>query len=151
MGALAHELNAEPIQGWVFILEDQIIRMFRSLRGGRQQVATWTLDQHMRLQSGEHLTEWVTSESYTRVIDQAVKFTAKIIVEAENGDDRRAQGLWSCRRGFDGPMFRAAKFAVVDRWSFPHNRREAVAGGSAGYSSFKTIIMRQSRRRCLRV
>ena len=93
LGALSHKLNAEPIPGWVFVLEDQIIRMFRSLRGARQQVATWTLDQHMRLQSGEHLTEWVTSESYQRVIDQAVKLTATIIVDAETGDDRRSDGI----------------------------------------------------------
>lgn len=93
LGALSHKLNAEPIPGWVFFLEDQIIHMLRNLRGTRQQVAAWTLDQHMRLQSGEHLTEWVTSESYTRVIDQAVKFTAKIIVDAETADDPRSAGI----------------------------------------------------------
>ena len=93
LGALSHKLNAEPIPGWAFVLEDQIIRMLRTLHGARQQVGTWTLDQHMRLQSGEHLTEWVTSESYQRVIDQAVKLTAKIIVDAETGDDRRSAGI----------------------------------------------------------
>lgn len=93
LGALAQKLNAEPIPGWVFVLEDQIIRMIRNQRGARQQVATWTLDQHMRLQSGEHLTEWVTSESYQRVIDQAVKLTAKVIVDAETGDDRKSAGI----------------------------------------------------------
>lgn len=93
LGALAQKLNAEPIPGWLFVLEDQIIRMFRSQRGTRQQVGTWTLDQHMRLQSGEHLTEWVTSESYQRVIDQAVKLTAKIIVDAETVDEGRSAGI----------------------------------------------------------
>ena len=93
LGALAQKLNVEPIPGWVFVLEDQIIRMFRSQHGTRQQVATWTLDQQMRLQSGEHLTEWVTSESYQRVIDQAVKLTAKVIVDAETGDDRKSAGI----------------------------------------------------------
>ena len=93
LGTLAQKLNVEPIPGWVFVLEDQIIRMFRSQHGTRQQVATWTLDQQMRLQSGEHLTEWVTSESYQRVIDQAVKLTAKVIVDAETGDDRKSAGI----------------------------------------------------------
>ena len=93
LGALAQKLNSEPIPGWDFVLEDQIIRIFRGQSGTRQQVATWTLDQHMRLQSGEHLTEWVTSESYQRVIDQAVKLTAKVIVDAETGDDRRSAGI----------------------------------------------------------
>lgn len=93
LGALAQKLNAEPIPGWLFVLEDQIIRMFRSLRGARQQVATWTLDQHMQLRSGEHLTEWVTFESYQRVIDQALKLTAKIIVDAEAVDERRSAGI----------------------------------------------------------
>lgn len=93
LGALAQKLNAEPIPGWVFVLEDQVIHMFRSQRGTRQPAGTWTLDQQMRLQSGEHLTEWVTSESYQRVIDEAVKFTAKIIVDAESTDDRRSAGI----------------------------------------------------------
>lgn len=93
LGALAQKLNAEPIPGWVFVLEDQVIHMLRNLHGARQPAGTWTLDQHMRLQSGEHLTEWVTSESYQRVIDQAVKLTAKIIVDAETVDDRRSAGI----------------------------------------------------------
>jgi hypothetical protein len=93
LGALAQKLNAEPIPGWLFVFEDQFIRIFRNQRGARQQAATWTLDQHMRLQSGEHMTEWVTSESYQRVIDQAVKLTAAIIVDAETGDDRTSAGI----------------------------------------------------------
>ena len=33
-------------------------------------------------------TEWITAESFARVIDQAVQATAKLIVEREVAEDR---------------------------------------------------------------
>jgi hypothetical protein len=81
--ALAHKLNAEPIPGWAFVLEGQQIRIARITQGARVQVATWTVDDNMRLMSGEQMTEWISAESYGRVIDEAIEITAKLIVEAE--------------------------------------------------------------------
>lgn len=81
--ALAHKLNAEPLPGWAFVLEGQQIRIARTTQGARVQVGTWTVDENMRLMSGEQMTEWITAESYARVIDEAVEISAKLIVEAE--------------------------------------------------------------------
>ena len=41
--ALAQRLNAEPISGWVFVLDDQKIRVFRINVGGREEVGLWTV------------------------------------------------------------------------------------------------------------
>lgn len=81
--ALAQRLTIEPIPGWLFLLDGQEIRVFRLHDGARQQVGKWTVDEHLRLVTGEHVTEWVTAESYGRVIDEAVAITAKLIVDAE--------------------------------------------------------------------
>lgn len=81
--ALADRLNAEPLAAWAFALDGQVIRILRNEAGARQQVGTWTVDQQMRLMAGDQMTEWITAESYARVIDEAVQITAKLIVEAE--------------------------------------------------------------------
>ncbi len=81
--ALADRLNAEPLAAWAFVLDGQVIRILRNEIGARQQVGTWTVDQQMRLMAGDQMTEWITAESYARVIDEAVQITAKLIVEAE--------------------------------------------------------------------
>jgi hypothetical protein len=37
----------------------------------------------MKLVFGPHMTEWITAESWSRVVDEAVQITAKVIVDAE--------------------------------------------------------------------
>ena len=81
--ALAGRLNAEPLPGWLFILNGQEICVFRIQSGTREQVGTWTVDKEMRLVTGDHMTEWITVESYPRVIDEALQITAMLIVDAE--------------------------------------------------------------------
>ena len=81
--ALAQRLHAEPIPGWVFVLDDQEIRVFRIQGGTREQVGTWAVDEEMRLVTGDHMTEWITAESWARVIDEAVQITAMLIADAE--------------------------------------------------------------------
>ena len=81
--ALAERLNAEPIPGWAFVLDDQTIRVFRIYGGPREQVGTWTVDEKLRLVTGERMTEWITAESYSRVIDEALEITALLMVGAE--------------------------------------------------------------------
>ena len=81
--ALAERLNAEPLPGWLFTLDGQEIRAFRIQAGGREQVGTWTVDNEMRLVTGDQMTEWITVESAARVMDEALQITAKLIGDAE--------------------------------------------------------------------
>ena len=61
------------------------------------------------------------------------------------------QGLWSCRRGFDEPMFSAVNATFVRSLVFSTQLPRSCGWWECGNSSFKMIILRQSRRRCLRV
>ena len=95
--ALADRLNAEPLPGWLFILDGQEILVFRIYTGIREQVGTWSVDDEMRLVMGDQMTEWITAESYARVIDEALQITAMLIVDAETADakphnDAEAEG-----------------------------------------------------------
>jgi hypothetical protein len=87
--ALADRLNAEPLRGWLFVLECQEIRVFRINAGGREQVGTWGVDEEMRLVAGNKMTEWITAESYTRVIEEAIQITAMLVVDAEAGGEAK--------------------------------------------------------------
>ena len=86
LSSLADKLNATPVSGWAFALEDQAIRMFHTVDGARRKVGTWTMDDQLQLVCGETTTEWITSESYERVIGEALAVTAKLIVDAEMGE-----------------------------------------------------------------
>jgi len=88
--ALAQRLNAEPIFGWVFVLDDQKIRVFRINVGGREEVGLWTVDEEMRLVTDGRMTEWITAESYGRVIDEALQITAMLIVDAETAGAKKS-------------------------------------------------------------
>jgi hypothetical protein len=95
--ALAERLNAEPIPGWTFLLEGEQIRMSRVSQASRQQVGTWTMSSKMQLVCQEATTEWVTSESYGRVIDEAVGLTAKLIVDTEATNDSGTESSQSAK------------------------------------------------------
>ena len=88
--ALADRLNAEPLPGWLFILDGQEIRVFRIHAGGREQVGTWSVDNEMRLVTGDQMTEWITVESAARVIEEAIQITAKLIVDAETAGEAKS-------------------------------------------------------------
>ena len=88
--ALAQRLNAEPIFGWVFVLDDQKIRVFRINVAGREEVGLWTVDEEMRLVTDGRMTEWITAESYGRVIDEALQITAMLIVAAETAGAKKS-------------------------------------------------------------
>jgi hypothetical protein len=85
LSSLADKLNATPLSGWTFALEDQAIRLFHTVEGARREFGNWTMDDQLQLVCGQTTTEWITSESYERVIDEAVAVTAKLIVDAEMG------------------------------------------------------------------
>ena len=85
LGVLAEKLHATPLAGWTFILEDQAIRIVRTADGSQHEFGNWGMDDKMQLvcSCGDATTEWITSESYARVIDQAVALTARLIVDFE--------------------------------------------------------------------
>jgi hypothetical protein len=88
--AVAHRLNADPLTGWSFISRgDEIIVARSSGAGSRQHVATWIVDDEMRLVLDQEMTEWITAESCARVVDEAVRITARFILDEET----RAQPL----------------------------------------------------------
>jgi hypothetical protein len=84
--ALADRLNAEPLSGWVFVLAGQEIHVLRIRAGGREQVGMWAVDDEMRLVAGDQRTEWITAESYYRVIDEALHITAMLMVDVEEAE-----------------------------------------------------------------
>lgn len=81
--ALAQKLNAEPIAGWAFVLDQHRVHISCVEAGVRVQVGSWTPDDEMRLTLGAQTTEWITAESCARVIDEAIEITAKLIVDTE--------------------------------------------------------------------
>ena len=90
LGALADKLKAEPVEGWTFVLEDQAIRILRTVRGFSGEIGTWTMDSKMQLVCEGSSTEWITSESYGRVIEEAVQITARMIVDAELAEEAKS-------------------------------------------------------------
>jgi hypothetical protein len=84
--ALAQRLNAEPLAGWSFIPRGDEILVAHSRNGApsRQHVGTWIVDQEMRLVLEDEATEWITVESYARVVDRAVEITARFIIDVES-------------------------------------------------------------------
>ena len=110
--ALADRLNAEPLPGWLFVLDGQEICVFRIQGGTREQVGTWTVDEEMRLVTGDQMTEWITVESAARVIEEAVQITAMLIVDAET------TGAAKSNKGA-GPAEGAEIVELPPRWPAP--------------------------------
>lgn len=83
--ALAQRLTAEALPNWFFILsgDEIIVAHTKNGAGSRQRIGTWVVDQDLRLAFDQETTEWITAESCTRVVDEAVQMTAEAIVAAE--------------------------------------------------------------------
>ena len=83
--ALAQRLTADPVPTWFFMLSDDEVIVLRITNGAsaRERVGSWVVDQEMKLVFGPHTTEWITAESWSRVVDEAVQITAQVIVDAE--------------------------------------------------------------------
>lgn len=83
--ALAQRLTAEPLPTWFFMLsgDEIVVAHTRNGASSRHRVGSWVVDQEMRLVFGSHTTEWITAESCSRVVDEAVRITAQVIVAAE--------------------------------------------------------------------
>jgi len=82
--ALTQRLTADSVPNWHFMLSNDAVSVLRMIgANARERVGSWVVDQEMRLVFGPHTTEWITAESWSRVVDEAVQITAKIIVDAE--------------------------------------------------------------------
>lgn len=88
LGMLAERLNEHPVPKWLFALDGDSIKIFYDRLGTPREVGSWAVDDSMRLVMGEATTEWITSESMSRAIDQAVQATAKLIVDIELTENR---------------------------------------------------------------
>jgi hypothetical protein len=83
--ALAERLAASQLARWYFIPNgDEIIVAHQpSSNGIKERVGAWCIDEQFRLTFGEEKTEWITEESWRRVIDKAVMVTASVILDRE--------------------------------------------------------------------
>ena len=86
--ALAERLNESPVPRWLFLPEHDHIKIIYGSPGAQSEVASWKLDEQMCLVMRDETTEWITAESFARVIDHAVQATAKLIVDREVAADR---------------------------------------------------------------
>jgi hypothetical protein len=82
--ALLQRLTADSVPNWHFMLSDDEVSVLR-VKGAstRERVGSWVVDPEMKLVFGPHTTEWITAESWSRVVDEAVEITAKVIVDTE--------------------------------------------------------------------
>jgi hypothetical protein len=85
---LGERLTAAPLPGWYFLLNGEEITVIHIKNGAgpRQRVGAWVLDEENRLTFGSETTEWITTESWARVIDKAVVLTAQAILDHESAD-----------------------------------------------------------------
>ena len=83
--ALIKRLTPDSVPNWHFILSDDEVSVLRIKNGAsaRERVGSWVVDEEMKLVFGNYTTEWITAESWSRVVDEAVQITAKVIVDAE--------------------------------------------------------------------
>ena len=83
--ALVQRLTADSVPTWHFMLSDDevVVLRIKNSANARERVGSWVVDQEMKLVFGPHTTEWITAESWPRVVDEAVQITAQVIVDAE--------------------------------------------------------------------
>jgi len=90
---LLQRLTADPVPTWFFVLSDDEVAVFRIKNSAstRERVGSWVVDPDMKLVFGPHTTEWITAESWSRVVDEAVEITAQVIVDAETREPTTPQ------------------------------------------------------------
>ena len=71
LGALAERLSESRVPNWLFQAEGDQLKIYFGAVGSQSEVGSWTLDDHTRLVLRNDMTEWITAESFARVIDQA--------------------------------------------------------------------------------
>jgi hypothetical protein len=85
MRQLGERLTAASLPGWYFLANGDEIVVIHNRDGAnaRQRIGSWILDEENRLAFGPEKTEWITGESWARVIDKAVVITAQVILDHE--------------------------------------------------------------------
>ncbi len=85
LGVLLQRLTADPLPSWFFILngEEIVVAHTKNGAGARQRIGSWVVDPELRLVFDQEKTEWITTESWSRVVDEAVQITARVIVDTE--------------------------------------------------------------------
>jgi hypothetical protein len=80
---LAERLAAARLPRWYFIPNgDEIVVVHnKDGTGSRHRIGAWTIDAEHCLVFGSERTEWITSESYVRVLDTAILITAQAILD----------------------------------------------------------------------
>lgn len=83
---LGESLTGAQLPRWYFIPNgDEIVVIYnKDGAGSRQRIGAWTVDEEYRLAFGAERTEWITTESWARVIDKAVKITAQVILDYDS-------------------------------------------------------------------
>jgi hypothetical protein len=82
--ALGERLSSANLPHWYFIPNgEEIVVIYQQPGEGKLRVGSWTVDAESRLTFGDEKTEWITRESWRRVIDKGVVMTAQVILECE--------------------------------------------------------------------
>jgi hypothetical protein len=83
--ALGERLASAALPRWYFIPNgDEIVVVHhQNGTGTRERIGAWFVDEEYRLSFGAETTEWITGESWARVIDKAVVMTAQAILDRE--------------------------------------------------------------------
>jgi hypothetical protein len=83
--ALGERLAATQLPRWYFIPNGEEIAVVHqpSSTATKERIGAWYVDEQYRLTFGEEKTEWITKESWRRVIDKAVVMTADVILDRE--------------------------------------------------------------------
>ena len=83
---LGEALSSAQLPRWYFIPngEEVVLVYNRDGAGSRQRIGAWTVDEEYRLAFGDERTEWITTESWARVIDKAVQITAQVILDHDS-------------------------------------------------------------------
>ena len=93
LSVLFERLTKESLLGWSFVIKNDEIVVSQMKTGidSRQSIGSWVVEPDLRLKFAGETTEWITPESVGRVLDEAVRITARRMVDAEQGgtDTRR--------------------------------------------------------------
>jgi hypothetical protein len=88
LGALFERLTKEPLLGWSFVMKNDEIVVSQVTGGAesRESIGSWVVDPNLCLKFADETTEWITPESVGRVLDEAVRITARRMVDVEQAN-----------------------------------------------------------------
>jgi hypothetical protein len=82
--AIYEVLTSANLSRWCFVPKgDEIVVLHNRHNGTKERVGAWSIDEEYRLSFEGEKTEWITTESWQRVIDKAVAMTAEVILDRE--------------------------------------------------------------------